>query len=42
MCLVVEKLLSFKKSMRQRAKKSLKEPSRDALEVNGANTVFYL
>ena len=31
MCLFVEKLLSFKKSMRPRAKRSLKEPSRDAL-----------
>ena len=30
MCLFVEKLLSFKKSMRPRAKRSLKEPSRDA------------
>ena len=31
MCLFVEKLLRFKKSMRPRAKRSLKEPSRDAL-----------
>ena len=31
MCLFVEKLLSFKKRMRPRAKRSLKEPSRDAL-----------
>ena len=31
MCLFVEKLLSFKKSMWPRAKRSLKEPSRDAL-----------
>ena len=31
MCLFVEKLLSFKKSMRPRAKRSLKESSRDAL-----------
>ena len=31
MCLFVEKLLSFEKSMRPRAKRSLKEPSRDAL-----------
>ena len=30
MCLFVEKILSFKKSMRPRAKRSLKEPSRDA------------
>ena len=30
-CLFVEKLLSFKKSMRLRAKRSLKEQSRDAL-----------
>ena len=31
MYLFVEKLLSFKKSMRPRAKRSSKEPSRDAL-----------
>ena len=30
MCLFVEKLLSFKKSMRPQAKRSLKEPSLDA------------
>ena len=32
MCLFDEKLLSFKKSMWPRAKRSLKEPSRDALD----------
>ena len=31
MCLFVEELLSFYKSMLPRAKRSLKEPSRDAL-----------
>ena len=36
MCLFVEKLLSFKKSMRPRAKRSLKEPSRDAITVLNA------
>ena len=48
MCLFVEKLLSFKKSMRPRAKRSLKEPSRDALRKrlnfhsSSFKDIFYL